>query len=39
MTNHAYYQPFVDQYIRLLDVTKPVFDDLAGIPEPPGAEK
>jgi xylulokinase len=39
MANHAYYQPFVDQYIRLLDVTKPVFDDLAGIPEPPGVEK
>jgi sugar (pentulose or hexulose) kinase len=37
LTNHAYYQPFVDQYIQLLDMTKPVFDALAGIPEPPGA--
>jgi xylulokinase len=38
-TNHAYYQPFVDQYIDLLDRTKPVFDALAEIPELPGTEK
>ncbi len=29
---HAQYQPLVNQYIRLFDVTKPVFDALAALP-------
>jgi xylulokinase len=37
MDHHAYYQPLVEEYIRLFEATKPVFDSLAGIAEPPGA--
>jgi xylulokinase len=33
MDNHAVYQPFVKEYINLFDVSKPVFDALAGIPD------
>lgn len=34
MDQHALYQPLVKEYINLFAVTKPVFDALAGIPEP-----
>jgi xylulokinase len=33
MGNHAYYQQFVKEYIRLFDLTRPTFDALANIPE------
>ncbi len=33
LENHVVYQPFVDQYIRLFEVTKPIFDALAAAPE------
>lgn len=28
------YQPYVDEYIKLFEATKPIFDDLAAFPEP-----
>ncbi len=34
MEHHAYYQHFAEAYISLFDVTKPVFDALAAIPDP-----
>ncbi len=34
MAMHARYQPYVDEYIKLFEATKPIFDDLAAMPEP-----
>lgn len=39
MDSHAFYQPLVEEYIKLLNVTKPVFDALATIPEPAVSQK
>jgi xylulokinase len=36
MANHAYYDDFVKEYIHLFDLTKPVFDALAHIPDRAG---
>ncbi len=37
MKTHAFYQPLVEEYIKLFDVTKPVFDALAAVPDSPAA--
>ncbi len=34
MHNHAFYQPLIEQYVNLFELTKPVFDALVGAPEP-----
>lgn len=39
MANHAFYQPMVREYTHLIDVTKPTFDRMAEMPEPPGVEE
>jgi xylulokinase len=36
MDNHRAYQPFVEQYVKLFGMTKPIFDALAAIPETGG---
>ncbi len=35
--NHAFYRPLVEQYVRLFELTKPVFDALVEAPEPSNA--
>jgi len=37
MDNHTLYQPLVEQYVRLFELTRPVFDALAELPEPASA--
>ena len=32
LENHEFYQPFVEEYIRLFDVMKPTFKALASLP-------
>jgi xylulokinase len=33
MANHAMYRPYVEQYINLFELSKPMFDALAELPE------
>ncbi|MFP3853603.1 MAG: FGGY-family carbohydrate kinase [Anaerolineales bacterium] len=38
MQRHDFYQPFYEQYVALFEASKPIFDDLAAIPEELEAE-
>ena len=39
MATHAFYRPLVEEYIGLFKLTKPVFDFLARLPDPEGAQR